>query len=122
MVSLIDNRSCFIPGAFYKIRPEAGQLMLPYVAWLVLANLLNIAVWRRNPHANDVERVDASQQKPLENGDNYGPTGPAGKPVNGVTAYHSLRHPSTCILHSSLCISSCDIAAEASFGHLNCLS
>ncbi len=30
-------------GAFYKVRPEAGQLMLPYVAWLVFANILNIA-------------------------------------------------------------------------------
>lgn len=29
-------------GAFYKIRPEAGQLLLPYVAWLCFANILNL--------------------------------------------------------------------------------
>jgi TspO/MBR family len=106
-------------GAFYKIRTEAGQLMLPYVVWWVLidltvsaacgaairckqvtcwesscltmhclcsggrlafANLLNIAVWRKNPNANKLE--PARQQKPIE-GDEYGPTGPAGRPVGG---------------------------------------
>ena len=30
-------------GAFYKVRPEAGQLLLPYILWLVFANLLNLA-------------------------------------------------------------------------------
>jgi tryptophan-rich sensory protein len=65
-------------GAFYKIRTEAGQLMLPYVVWLAFANLLNIGVWRRNPHANEVQ--PAGQQKPLK-GEEYGPTGPAGKPA-----------------------------------------
>jgi len=34
---------CLSSGAFYKVRTEAGQLMLPYVAWLVVANLLNIS-------------------------------------------------------------------------------
>ncbi len=35
-------------------------------------------MWRKNPHANDVE--PARDQKPLK-GEDYGPTGPAGRPV-----------------------------------------
>jgi hypothetical protein len=48
---------------------------------LAFANLLNFAVWRKNPHANDVE--PARNQKPLK-GDDYGPTGPAGRPVRAA--------------------------------------
>lgn len=70
-------------GAFYKIRPEAGQLLLPYVAWLCFANILNFAVWRRNPHAGDME--PAKDGKPLDGGDNYGPTGPAGRPATSAS-------------------------------------
>jgi hypothetical protein len=51
---------------------------------LAFANLLNFAVWRKNPHANDVE--PARDQKPLK-GDDYGPTGPAGRPVRAAGQY-----------------------------------
>lgn len=51
------------------------------VCRLAFANLLNFAVWRKNPHANDVE--PARDQKPLK-GDDYGPTGPAGRPVRAA--------------------------------------
>jgi tryptophan-rich sensory protein len=67
-------------GAFYKVQPEAGQLLLPYVAWLLFANILNISVWRRNPHAGDVEPAANKEVKVVDSKDGYGPTGPAGKP------------------------------------------
>jgi tryptophan-rich sensory protein len=35
--------------AFWRIRPLAGVLMLPYLAWVGYAAALNFAVWRMNP-------------------------------------------------------------------------
>ena len=35
--------------AFWRIRPLAGALLLPYLAWVTYAAALNLAVWRLNP-------------------------------------------------------------------------
>jgi benzodiazapine receptor len=35
--------------AFYRIRPLAGFLLLPYLAWVSLAAGLNAGLWRMNP-------------------------------------------------------------------------
>jgi translocator protein len=35
---------------FYRIRPLAGILLLPYLAWVTFAAGLTLAVWRLNPH------------------------------------------------------------------------
>ena len=35
--------------AFWRIRPLAGALMLPYFAWVTFAAALNYAVWQLNP-------------------------------------------------------------------------
>lgn len=35
--------------AFWRIRPLAGVLLLPYLAWLVFAAVLNYRVWQLNP-------------------------------------------------------------------------
>ena len=35
--------------AFWRIRPLAGALLLPYLAWTLFATALNVAVWRANP-------------------------------------------------------------------------
>ncbi len=34
--------------AFYKIRPIAAYLQIPYLAWLIFASVLNFAIYRLN--------------------------------------------------------------------------
>jgi tryptophan-rich sensory protein len=36
--------------AFWRIRPLAGALLVPYLAWVSFAAFLNHAVWRLNPN------------------------------------------------------------------------
>lgn len=36
-------------AAFWRIRPLAGGLLLPYLAWVGFASVLTWAVWQRNP-------------------------------------------------------------------------
>lgn len=36
--------------AFYRIRPSAGLLLVPYQVWVTFAAALNAALWRLNPH------------------------------------------------------------------------
>ena len=35
--------------AFWRVRPLAGALLLPYLAWVSFAAVLNFAIWRLNP-------------------------------------------------------------------------
>ena len=34
---------------FWRIRPLAGALLLPYLAWVGFATALTLSLWRRNP-------------------------------------------------------------------------
>ena len=34
--------------AFWQVRPLAGALLLPYLAWVTFATTLNAALWRLN--------------------------------------------------------------------------
>lgn len=36
-------------GAFWRMRPLAGMLLVPYVAWVAFASELTFVVWRANP-------------------------------------------------------------------------
>jgi benzodiazapine receptor len=35
--------------AFWRLRPLAGALFVPYLAWVTFASALNYWVWRANP-------------------------------------------------------------------------
>jgi benzodiazapine receptor len=35
---------------FWRIRPLAGLLLVPYLAWVTIASALTFAVWRANPN------------------------------------------------------------------------
>lgn len=35
--------------AFWRVRPLAGALLLPYLAWVSFASVLCFAIWRANP-------------------------------------------------------------------------
>lgn len=35
--------------AFWRIKPLAGTLLLPYFAWVSFAGVLNAWLWRANP-------------------------------------------------------------------------
>ena len=35
-------------AAFWKVRPLAGALLVPYLAWVAFASALNFALWRLN--------------------------------------------------------------------------
>ena len=34
---------------FYRIRPAAGLLQIPYLIWVAFAGYLNYAIWQLNP-------------------------------------------------------------------------
>jgi len=35
--------------AFWRVRPIAGALLIPYLAWVTFASALTYTVWQRNP-------------------------------------------------------------------------
>ena len=35
--------------AFWRVRPLAGALLLPYLGWVTFASALTYSVWKRNP-------------------------------------------------------------------------
>ncbi|GIV57543.1 MAG: sensory protein TspO [Rhodothermaceae bacterium] len=35
--------------AFWRVRPLAGMLLIPYLAWVAFAGALNLQLWRLNP-------------------------------------------------------------------------
>jgi len=37
--------------AFWRVRPLAGMLLVPYLAWVTFATALTYALWRANPAA-----------------------------------------------------------------------
>jgi translocator protein len=33
---------------FWRVRPAAGALLVPYLAWVSFASVLNYTIWRMN--------------------------------------------------------------------------
>lgn len=40
---------CLTAAAFFRVRRLAGWLLLPYLAWVSFASVLNFTLWRMNP-------------------------------------------------------------------------
>lgn len=36
--------------SFWRVRPLAGTLLIPYLLWVSFASVLNYSVWQLNPH------------------------------------------------------------------------
>jgi tryptophan-rich sensory protein len=47
---------------FWRIRRWAGILLLPYLAWILFATVLNWQFWQMNPEAGEVQAPSASQR------------------------------------------------------------
>jgi tryptophan-rich sensory protein len=39
---------CYTTYLFFEVDSTAGYLMLPYVAWVAFANLLNLSIVKKN--------------------------------------------------------------------------
>jgi translocator protein len=39
----------FTAVTFWRVRPIAGTLLIPYLAWVSFASALSYAIWQRNP-------------------------------------------------------------------------
>jgi tryptophan-rich sensory protein len=47
---------------FWRVRPVAGALLLPYLVWLMFATYLNFAILRENPGMDGVQRSGAVER------------------------------------------------------------
>jgi len=54
LILFILVAACVTTWMFFRIRPRAGWLMMPYLLWLGFAAALNYEIWRLNP---DAERL-----------------------------------------------------------------
>ena len=36
--------------SFWRVRPLAGSLLIPYLLWVSFASALNYSLWQLNPH------------------------------------------------------------------------
>lgn len=50
-ILVMTGLAAMAAGQFWRIRPLAGALMIPYLAWLCFAAALNAAIGRLNPAA-----------------------------------------------------------------------
>ena len=48
-ILLLWGLICWTAVAFWRARPMAGMLLIPYLAWVTFAAVLTHAIWQRNP-------------------------------------------------------------------------
>ena len=48
-IVLLDALVVATSVAFWRVRPLAGAILLPYLAWIAFATALTFSVWQRNP-------------------------------------------------------------------------
>lgn len=54
VVLLLDLAAVVTAGLFWKVRPLAGLLLVPYLLWLLFATYLNFAILQANPGMDGV--------------------------------------------------------------------
>ncbi len=59
---LLDAAVLITMVLFYKVRRLAGWLLLPYLAWIAFASVLNWQIMELNPQAENVEIDNAVQR------------------------------------------------------------
>jgi benzodiazapine receptor len=62
LISVLDVLVIITIVLFWRVRKSAALLMLPYLAWILFATLLNYEFLRLNPEADGAEPVSAVQR------------------------------------------------------------
>ena len=62
LLMVLDIAVIATTAAFWRIRPLAGMLLLPYLAWILFATLLNYQFLAANPGADGQENSAAPQR------------------------------------------------------------
>lgn len=62
-IALILLGAAATTWVFRTVRPVAAVLMLPYLAWLVLAFAVNFSIWRLNPAADSAPGTRPDEQQ-----------------------------------------------------------
>ena len=55
LIVLLDVAAILTAGLFYRVRPVAAALLVPYIAWLLFATWLNFALLQANPKLDGVD-------------------------------------------------------------------
>lgn len=48
-ILVLDLMIIATTALFWRVRPLAGALLLPYLAWVAFASVLTYSIWQRNP-------------------------------------------------------------------------
>ncbi|WP_404480669.1 TspO/MBR family protein [Novosphingobium sp. BL-52-GroH] len=62
VIGLLDIAAIVTAVLFWRVRPVAGALLLPYLLWIVFATYLNFAFLQANPALDGVQRSGAVER------------------------------------------------------------
>lgn len=62
VIGLVDVTLLAVIWAFWKVRRGAGLLLLPYLAWVLFATVLNYAFLQANPDGGHGEITESNQR------------------------------------------------------------
>lgn len=62
VIALLDVAVLMTAVLFWKVRPVAAMLLVPYLLWIVFATYLNFALLQANPDMDGVDRSGAVER------------------------------------------------------------
>lgn len=62
VITLLDVAAIVTTVLFWRVRPLAGALLLPYLVWILFATYLNFAFLQANPGLDGVQRSGAVER------------------------------------------------------------